>query len=222
MKNYNSYATVGSLDTRIRKTLTNTFISVGVMWLIVALASYLTVDTAMSFGTSIALLIGSFGCLFGIFLCRDNAFGLVLLAGFAGLEGLSLGPVLGHYLHLRGGTELVMQAASLTGLATFGCAAYCVTTRKSFSHLGGFLFASLFVLLGAMVLSIFVHSAMLNLGISVAAAVIFTIYLLYDISNVVTGQETNYIIAALNVFLDMLNLFLHLLNILSVFNSNDD
>jgi modulator of FtsH protease len=62
----------------------------------------------------------------------------------------------------------------------------------------------------------------LNIVISAVACLLFTAYMLYDLSEVVTGNETNYISASLSVYLDMLNLFLHLLRLLEIFGSSDD
>lgn len=218
----NAYGSTGVLDASIRKTLTNTFIAIGGMWAITAVSSYMTLGWNMGLGGLLGLFVASLVCMLGVFAFRNSGLGLVLLAVFSALEGASLGPLLNHYLQMRGGTEMVMTAAGLTGLATFACAAYCMVSRRSFSRIGGFLFAGLIVLLVAMVVSLFVHSTMLNLVISVVACLLFTAYMLYDISAVVTGEETNYIVAALSVYLDMLNLFLHLLRILGIFGSSDD
>ena len=51
---------------------------------------------------------------------------------------------------------------------------------------------------------------------------IFSGYILYDISRIVTGGETNYISATLSVYLDIYNLFIHLLNLLMLLSGRRD
>jgi modulator of FtsH protease len=216
-----TFAAQPALSESIRKTLTNTFITVGAMWLITSVSAALAKGMHMGFGMMLGLFVVSLVIMFGVSRYRDSGIGLTLLGVFAAIQGVLLGPVLARYLGMSGGTELVMTAAGLTAAATFGCAMYCVVSRRSFSHWGGFLFAALLVLLVASIIAIFVQSTMLTLALSIAGALLFTVYLLYDISNVVTGRETNYIMAALGVFLDMLNLFTSLLRILGILGSDD-
>jgi FtsH-binding integral membrane protein len=62
----------------------------------------------------------------------------------------------------------------------------------------------------------------LSLTISVIAVLIFSAYILYDVSRIVTGGETNYIVASLSIYLDIYNLFVHLLNLLLAFAGERD
>ena len=47
-------------------------------------------------------------------------------------------------------------------------------------------------------------------------------YLLHDVSNIVRGGETNYVMATLSLFLDVYNIFISLLNILLAFSGQRD
>jgi modulator of FtsH protease len=217
-----TYARNGTLPTDIRKTLSNTFIAISGMWVVTAIAAAVATSLALGSGAMLGLFLASFGVLFGVMAFRNSPMGLLLLAVFSGLEGLSLGPLLNHYLNRSGGPQLILSAAGLTASATFACALYCMTTRKNFSRWGSFLFAGLIVVVVASVVSLFFPSTILNVGISAVACMLFTAYMLYDIAEVVNGNETSYITAALSVYLDMLNLFLHLLRLLGFFGSLDD
>lgn len=217
----NSYVGQPVLDASIRKTLTNTFLAIGCMWLITAIGSYATLNMRLGIGGALGGLVVSIALIFAVRKFQDSAVGLGLLGLFALIQGLVLGPVMNHYLSLKNGPQLVMMAAGMTTLATFACAAYCTTTRKSFSKLGGFLFAGLIVLLVASLIAMFFPTPAVQLTISVLSCLLFTAFMLYDISNVVNGQETNYISAALGIYLDMLNMFTSLLRILGVINSDD-
>lgn len=59
------------------------------------------------------------------------------------------------------------------------------------------------------------------IAISAIGALLFTGYLLFDLSRIVNGGETNYITATLAVYLDIYNLFVSLLNLLMIFTGND-
>ena len=59
-------------------------------------------------------------------------------------------------------------------------------------------------------------------AISAAAVLIFSAYILYDISRIVNGGETNYITATLAVYLDIYNVFVSLLNLLMAFSGERD
>lgn len=216
-----TFASQPALSASIRKTLTNTFITVGAMWLITAATAAMARGVHMGFGLMLGLFVASLVIIFGVSRYRDSGIGLALLGVFAAIEGILIGPLMARYLGMAHGAELVMTASALTAAATFGCAAYAIVSRRSFSSWGGFLFAALLVLLVASIIAIFVHSTMLHLALSVAGALLFTVYLLFDISNVVTGRETNYISAALNVYLDMVNLLLNLLRLVGLWPSSD-
>lgn len=217
-----TFASQPALSASIRKTLTNTFITVGAMWLITAVAAGMARGMHMGLGLTLGLVVASLVTIFGVMRFRNSGIGLALLGVFSVLEGVLIGPLMARYLGMAGGSQLVMTAAGLTAAATFGCAIYAITSRRSFSNWGGFLFAALLVFLVASIIAMFVQSTMLHLALSVAGALLFTVYLLFDISNVVTGRETNYISAALSVYLDMLNLFMNLLRILGILGSSDD
>jgi FtsH-binding integral membrane protein len=102
----------------------------------------------------------------------------------------------------------------LAGIAT--------VTKKDFSFMGKFLFIGVILLLVAMLANIFLQMPALSLTISVIAVLIFSAYILYDVSRIVTGGETNYIVASLSIYLDIYNLFVHLLNLLLAFAGERD
>ena len=58
--------------------------------------------------------------------------------------------------------------------------------------------------------------------ISAVAVLIFSLYLLHDLTRIVSGGETNYVMATLNLFLNVYNIFISLLNLLLVFSGQRD
>ena len=51
---------------------------------------------------------------------------------------------------------------------------------------------------------------------------LFSGFVLYDLSNIVNGGETNYVMATLSIFLDLYNIFVSLLNLLMAFSGQRD
>ena len=75
----------------------------------------------------------------------------------------------------------------------------------------------LWVVIGAMVLGFFFHSAALQLAIASVGVLLFCGYILFDTSRMLRGRRlgSDAVGAALGLFLDVVNLFLFLLRILS-------
>ena len=51
--------------------------------------------------------------------------------------------------------------------------------------------------------------------ISTAMTVVFSLFVMIDVKRVIDGGETNYVMATLNIYLDLYNLFQNLLVILT-------
>ena len=84
------------------------------------------------------------------------------------------------------------------------------------------MFVGLVILLLASLANVFFQLPVISLAVSGVALLVFSGYILYDISRVVTGGETNYISATLAVYLDIYNLFVHLLNLLMILAGRRD
>lgn len=205
----------------IQKTLFNTFVTVGGMTALTGVAAFACLGLKLGLGMTLGLFVASLVVLFATLAFRNSGFGLVLLGLFSALQGVTLGPVLNRYLHLSNGTGIVATAAGLTALATFACAAYAITSRRDFSQWFGFLFAGLIVVVVASLVALFIPIPGLHLTIAAVSALLFLGWLLYDVGAIVQGQETNYIVASLNIYLDVLNLFLNLLQLFGALGSDD-
>jgi FtsH-binding integral membrane protein len=160
------------------------------------------------------------GCLFAVTALRNSVWGVVAMLGFTFLMGLFLGPLLQHALHFRNGAQLIGLAAGATGAIFFGLSTYVTVTKKDFSFLGKFLFIGLIMLVLGSIANLFFQVPAASLTISAIAVVVFAGYILYDVSQVIQGGETNYIMATLNIYIDIYNIFVHLLNLLLAFAGN--
>ncbi|HWQ40134.1 MAG TPA: Bax inhibitor-1/YccA family protein [Burkholderiales bacterium] len=160
------------------------------------------------------------GAMFGIAALRNSVWGVVAMLAFTFLMGWWLGPILQYALNLSNGPQLVGMAAGATGLIFFALATYVTTTRKDFSFLGKFLFVGLILLIIGAIANLFFQVPAASLTISAVAVILFAGYMLYDVSAIVHGGETNYIMATLRVYIDIYNMFVHLLNLLLAFAGN--
>ncbi|MFA7291796.1 MAG: Bax inhibitor-1/YccA family protein [Rhodocyclaceae bacterium] len=172
---------------------------------------------------SFLLFLGvAFGFMWGIEKTKDSAMGVVLLLAFTFFMGLMLSRILQVALGFSNGGSLIAMAAGGTGAIFFTLAGVASVTKRDFSNMGKFLAVGIVVLLLAIVANIFFQIPALSLTISVVAVVLFSAYILYDISRIISGGETNYISATLAVYLDIYNVFVSLLNLLMAFSGERD
>jgi FtsH-binding integral membrane protein len=162
------------------------------------------------------------GSLFVVTRLRNSGWGVLALFGFTFIAGLMLTPILTVAAGFRNGGQLVALAGGMTAVVFFSLAAYASVTKRDFSFLGKFLFVGLILLIAASLLNIFLQLPALSVTISAIAVLIFSLYLLHDLTNIVRGGETNYVMATLNLFLSVYNIFISLLNLLLVFSGQRD
>ena len=169
----------------------------------------------LMFGVMIAAL-------FGVTALRNSAWGVPALFGFTFIAGLMLAPILSIAVGFRNGGQLVGLAGGMTAAIFFAMAGLATVTKRDFSFLGKFLFVGLVLLIVASLANLFFQVPAVSLTISAVAVLIFSLYLLHDVSNIVRGGETNYITATLNLFLDVYNIFISLLTLLLAFAGQRD
>jgi modulator of FtsH protease len=155
------------------------------------------------------------GLQFGIAAYRNSVVGIGLLLLMTGLMGWFIGPLLNHALTVKNGAQLVGYAAGGTGAVFFCMATIASVTKRDFSFMGKFLFVGMIALLVAMLANMFLQIPALALTISSLVIVVFSLFLLHDISRIVTGGETNYVMATTGVYISLLNIFVSLLQILT-------
>ena len=162
------------------------------------------------------------GLMFAVAALRNSAWGVVALLGFTLVAGLFLGPILQVALHLRNGAQLIGLAAGGTGIIFASLATIATVSKKDFSFMGKFLFIGLILLIVASLANMFFAIPALSLTISAIAVLIFSAYILFDVSRIVHGGETNYVMATLGLYLSIYNLFVNLLSLLMAFSGERD
>lgn len=170
-----------------------------------------------------ALFLGiSFAFFYGIEKNKNNGLGVALLLGFTFFMGLMLSRILQVALGFSNGGSMIALAAGGTGAIFVTLAGIASVSKRDFTNMGKFLTVGLVVVLLAMVANIFLQMPVLHLAISAAVVLLFSGYILYDISNIVQGGETNYVTATLAVYLDVYNVFVSLLNLIMAFGGERD
>lgn len=112
----------------------------------------------------------------------------------------------------------VLFVLCLTTVTVASLTCYAMYTKKDYTGLGNFLFTALIVLIFATILEIFFPIPLLRLLLIYFSLMIFSIYLIYDVQLVIGDRkkkfsEDDYILAAINIYLDIVNIFIELLKI---------
>ena len=140
---------------------------------------------------------------------------LAALFAFTTLTGVIISPAIAIYTRLNPAS--ILQAGVLTVGIFGGLTAYVFISKKDFSFMRGMVTTGLIVVFLAAVLNLFVvGSSAVAFGISCAALLLFSGFVLYDTSNIIRRYPTNeYVAGALSLYLDAFNIFLALLRILN-------
>lgn len=150
----------------VSRVLRNTYGLLALTLAFSGVMAYVAQQMRVGYPNIFVVLIGFYGLFFLTNKLRDSVWGLVSTFALTGFMGFLLGPILNRYLGMAGGAEVVSSAFAMTALVFGGLSAYVLITRKDMSFLGGFITAGFFVLLGAVVASIFFQISGLQLSIS--------------------------------------------------------
>ena len=214
---YGSHA--DAIGVQQQKVLRNTYLLLALTMVPTVIGAFIGMATAgivyqHPILTSLVLLGAMIGLQYAIAANRNSGLGLVLLLGLTFILGWWLGPTLNIALSLRNGPQLIGLAAAGTGGILLVMSAIATTTKRDFSFMGKFLFVGMMVLLVAAIANMFLQIPALALTISCLAIAVFSMFLLHDVSRIVNGGETNYIMAATGVYISLWAIFVHLLHLL--------
>ncbi|MCG8611520.1 MAG: Bax inhibitor-1/YccA family protein [Pseudomonadales bacterium] len=213
---FNTAAVASSEETS--KVLKNTYMLLGMTIAFSALVAYMSMS--MPRPGIIITLVGFYGLFFLTAKLRNSVWGIVSTFALTGFMGYTLGPIIGMFAG-AGAMPIVANALGMTALVFFGLSAYALITRKDFSFLAGFLTAGFFVLIGAMIVSIFFNVPGLHLAISAAFCLFSSAAILYETSNIIHGGERNYVMATVGLYVSIYNLFVSLLSIFGAISGDD-
>ena len=217
----------GGIALEQQRVLRNTYLLLALTMVPTVIGAFIGISTGgiimqhpiISFFVMLGAVIG---LQFAIAANRNSALGVVLLLVMTFLLGWFLGPLLAIALTMKNGPQLIGMAAAGTGGIFLVMAGIATTTKRDYSFMGKFLFVGMIVALLAIVANMFLQIPALALTISAVVLVVFSLFLLYDVSRIVNGGETNYIMATTGVYMSLFNIFANLLQLLMALTGEKD
>ena len=203
------------------KLIRNTYLLLSLTLAFAALAAGLSAALKLPHPGILLTLGGYFGLLFAVHKLQNSGWGIVAVFALTGFMGYTLGPIINRYLGLPNGGEIVMQAMGATALIFVGLSAYALSSKRDFSFMGGFLAVGILIAFVAGLAAIFFEIPALSLTVSAAFVLLMSGLILYETSNIISGGETNYVLATVTLFVSIFNLFTSLLHLLGFTNSNE-
>ncbi|HEB81479.1 MAG TPA: Bax inhibitor-1/YccA family protein [Gammaproteobacteria bacterium] len=204
------------------KVLKNTYALLSITLFFSAFMAYVSMAMQPPAGTGLFTMLAAMGLIwFALPRTANSSSGIWVVFAITGLLGFGIGPLLNAYLQTANGGQIVMTAMGGTGAIFLALSGYALTSRKDFSFMVGFLMVGMVVVIVAMIANIFLQMPMLSLAVSSAVILIMSGFILYDTSAIIRGEQTNYIVATVSMYLSIFNIFIHLLNILGALSGED-
>lgn len=208
-------------QTAVSSVLRNTYGLLALTLAFSGIVAFMAQRANVPYPNIFVVLIGFYGLFFLTAKLRDSGWGILSTFALTGFMGYTLGPILNRYLGMANGAEVVSSAFMMTALVFFGLSAYVLTTRKDMSFLSGFITAGFFVLLGAVLASLFFQISGLQLAISAGFVLFSSACILFQTSAIIHGGERNYIMATISLYVSIYNLFVSLLQIFGIMGGDD-
>ncbi|KAJ1672373.1 hypothetical protein IWW47_003989 [Coemansia sp. RSA 2052] len=163
--------------------------------------------------TVYAAMLGTFVSLAGLWWKRrSHPANIVFLSVFTFFEAYVLGAATAFYKD-----SIVVQALAITLGLFVVLTLFAMQSRYDFSKLGSILFFSLWAIILVGLVQIFLpFNRAFDMAMAVVIALVFCGYILYDTHMIMHRLSPDeYIVASLDLYLDVVNLFLAILRILN-------
>ena len=145
---------------------------------------------------------------------RSHPLNLILLLAFTLMESVLIG-----FISLAYKTDTLFIAALITALVVFGLTMFSLQTKIDFTGAGTYLCVLVFILMGFGIVSLVVRSHFMSIMYAAMGAGLFSMYLVFDTQLMLGGKHKyaispeDYVLASLNLYVDVVNLFLMVLNL---------
>jgi modulator of FtsH protease len=168
------------------------------------------------------VLGGFFGLSFLTNYLRNSAWGLLSVFALTGFMGYTLGPILSMYAGLANGTQIIGTAFGTTAVAFIGLSIYAMSAKApNMLRFGTFLFVGVLTAFVLGLVSIFFQMPALSLAVSGLFVLLMCGMIMFQTQAIVSGGETNYIMATVSLYVSIYNLFISLLQLLGFMGSDD-
>ncbi|XP_040395731.1 bax inhibitor 1 [Cygnus olor] len=201
--------------------LKRVYASFALCMLVAAVGAYINVVTHL-FQFSLLTGLGSLGLMIWLTATphsrETEQKRLGMLAGFAFLTGINLGPLLQMCIAINPGIIPTAFLGTATVFACFSLSAL-YARRRSFLYLGGFLLSGLTLMLLSSVVNAFVGSTWLFTANLYLGLMLMCGFVLFDTQLIIEKAESgdkDYIWHCVDLFLDFVNIFRELLMILGM------
>ncbi|XP_018567206.1 protein lifeguard 4-like [Anoplophora glabripennis] len=145
---------------------------------------------------------------------RESPTNLILLAAFTIVQAYTIGVIVTFYSQ-----AVVLQALLLTFVVLAGLTLYTFQTKRDFSAIHSALFAGLCILIIGGFMQVFLQSTIFEIAIGFSGALVFSLFIIFDTQLIMkTLSPEEYILATINLYMDIVNLFLYILRILQAVN----
>lgn len=165
-------------------------------------------------------MIGTFVIMISLACCesvsRKYPLNMILLFVFTLLESLLVGCISAQYK-----TDTIFIALGITAAVVIGLTIFAFQTKIDFTGFGIYLFVFALVLMLFGIIAIIMRSRVLHILYAAFGAGLFSMYLVFDTQLMLGGKHKysispeDYVIAALNIYIDIINLFLLILRLVS-------
>jgi modulator of FtsH protease len=199
------------------RTLRNTFILLSLTFGFSMLLSIVSILLQISTLNPILTLGVYFALLIAIHKFENSYLGVVFCFALTGWLGFTIGPLISTFLIVN--PMVVVNAFLLTSLIFASLSLYALISKKNFSFMGAWLSVSILAAFLTGLVSLFFNLPLLGLAVSAAFVILSSGVILWQLSDIVHGGESNYIRATVTLFVSIYNIFLSLLNILGYNNS---
>lgn len=206
----NSAVLTGSVPFE-NKVLKNTFMLLAATFAFSALMAAMSVALGVGMINPWIMLGVYIGIVVLLHFNQNNGLGVLLCFALTGWLGFTLGPVLSAVLAVK--PMVVFSAFTMATLMFVGLSAYAVISKRDFSFMGGFLTIGLLVAFVAGLIALFFEITILSLIVSAVFVVLSGGLILWQVSEIVHGGETNYVMATVTLFVSFYNIFVSLLNL---------
>jgi FtsH-binding integral membrane protein len=139
---------------------------------------------------------------------------LLLLFVFTMFESILIG-----YATIVYETDSILMGIGITLVLVVGLTIFSFPTKYDFTNWGVYLMILLLLLLVFGIVSIFLHSRIVEIIYGALGAGLFSVYIIYDTQLMMVGRykysisPEDYVLAALKIYLDIINLFLMIMRL---------
>jgi len=157
-------------------------------------------------------MLASIGLVIALMVKRkESPINMYLLAAFTFAEAYTVGTVVTFYDQV-----IVLQAFGLTMATVIALTVYTFQSNRDYSTWAASLFSMLWILILGGLMQMFLQSDIMELALAVVGAILFAGFIVFDTHMMLHKlSPEEYILAAINLYLDIINLFLEILKILN-------